>query len=87
MRYSVLSMQQWESGGIVGGLIVSSGRVKGNSVKMIYSSAMLSFLLGDVMMGARQECSCLVSCSHSGQPADCIYQCGTDGPAIPLCTG
>lgn len=39
-------------GGIVGGLIVSSGRVKGNSVKMIYSSAMLSFLLGDVMMGA-----------------------------------
>ena len=39
-------------GGIVGGLIVSSGRVKGNSVKMIYSSGMLSFLLGDVMMGA-----------------------------------
>lgn len=38
-------------GGIVGGLIVSSGKVKGNSVKMIYVSATLSFLLGDVMMG------------------------------------
>lgn len=73
-------------GGIVGGLIVSSGRVKGNSVKMIYSSAMLSFLRVSYD-GGRQECSCLVSCSHSGQPADCIYQCGTDGPAIPLCTG
>lgn len=39
------------AGGIVGGLIVSSGRVKGNSVRMIYVSAMFSFLLGDVMMG------------------------------------
>ncbi|MCH1951456.1 MFS transporter [Enterocloster sp. OA13] len=38
-------------GGIVGGLVVSSGKVKGNSVRMIYVSAMLSFLLGDVMMG------------------------------------
>lgn len=38
-------------GGIVGGLIVSSGKVKGNSVKMIYVSATLSFLLGDVVMG------------------------------------
>ncbi len=39
-------------GGIVGGIIVSTGKVKGNSAKMIYISAMLSFLLGDVMMGA-----------------------------------
>ncbi|MDO4275059.1 MAG: MFS transporter [Eubacteriales bacterium] len=39
-------------GGIIGGIIVSSGKIKGNSVKMIYVSAMLSFLLGDVMMGA-----------------------------------
>lgn len=39
-------------GGIVGGIIVSSGKVKGNSAKMIYISAMLSFLLGDVVMGA-----------------------------------
>lgn len=38
-------------GGIAGGIIVSSGRVKGNSIKMIYVSAMLSFLFGDVMMG------------------------------------
>lgn len=38
-------------GGIVGGIIVSSGKVKWNSVKIIYVSAMLSFLLGDVMMG------------------------------------
>ncbi len=38
-------------GGIVGGLVVSSGKVKGDSVRMIYVSAMFSFLLGDVMMG------------------------------------
>ncbi len=39
-------------GGIVGGIIVSTGKVKGNSAKMIYISALLSFLLGDIMMGA-----------------------------------
>lgn len=38
--------------GIIGGIIVSTGKVKGNSAKMIYISALLSFLLGDVMMGA-----------------------------------
>lgn len=38
--------------GIIGGIIVSTGKVKGSSAKMIYLSALLSFLLGDVMMGA-----------------------------------
>ncbi|MDE6624740.1 MAG: MFS transporter [Lachnospiraceae bacterium] len=38
--------------GIVGGIIVSTGKVKGSNIKMIYVSALLSFLLGDVMMGA-----------------------------------
>lgn len=38
-------------GGILGGLIVASGRFSKNSVKMIYVSAALSFLLGDVVMG------------------------------------
>lgn len=38
--------------GIVGGVVVSTGKVKGSSAKMIYGSALLSFLLGDVMMGA-----------------------------------
>lgn len=38
-------------GGIVGGIIVSTGKVKANSAKMIYISAMLSFLLGDILMG------------------------------------
>ena len=38
--------------GIIGGIIVSTGKVKGNSAKMIYISALLSFLLGDLMMGA-----------------------------------
>lgn len=37
--------------GIVGGVIVSTGKIKGNSAKMIYGSALLSFLLGDVIMG------------------------------------
>lgn len=38
-------------GGIVGGLIVSFNRRKTNPVKMIYFSAALSFLLGDLTMG------------------------------------
>lgn len=38
-------------GGIVGGILVSSGKVKANNAKMIYISAMLSFLLGDITMG------------------------------------
>lgn len=39
-------------GGILGGIVVATGKYSKNSVKMIYLSAMLSFLLGDVMMGA-----------------------------------
>lgn len=39
-------------GGIIGGIIVSTGTVKGSSAKMIYVSAFLSFLLGDIVMGA-----------------------------------
>lgn len=38
-------------GGIIGGIIVSSGKIKWSSAKMIYISAFLSFLLGDVTMG------------------------------------
>lgn len=38
-------------GGIVGGIIVSTGKVKANNAKMIYISAFVSFLLGDIMMG------------------------------------
>lgn len=38
-------------GGIAGGVIVSLCKVKGNSTKMIYISALFSFLLGDVLMG------------------------------------
>ncbi len=38
-------------GGIIGGIIVSTGMVKANSAKMIYIPAMLSFLFGDVLMG------------------------------------
>ncbi len=38
-------------GGIVGGIIVTAGKVSRNSVKMIYIPAMLSFLLGDIIMG------------------------------------
>ena len=42
-------------GGIVGGLIVATGKFGKNSVDMIYFSAMLSFLLGDLMMGLGQN--------------------------------
>lgn len=38
-------------GGIIGGIIVASGKFSKNSIKMIYVSACVSFLLGDVMMG------------------------------------
>lgn len=38
-------------GGIVGGIIVSTGKIKANSAKMIYISAFVSFLLGDILMG------------------------------------
>ncbi len=39
-------------GGIAGGVIVAAGRFSKDRVKMIYVSAMLSFLLGDMLMGA-----------------------------------
>lgn len=38
-------------GGIVGGILVASGRFSGDGIRMIYLSAMLSFLLGDLTMG------------------------------------
>lgn len=39
-------------GGIVGGIMVSAGKLSKNNVRMIYVSATLSFLLGDLLMGA-----------------------------------
>ncbi len=39
-------------GGILGGIIVATGKFSKNSVRMIYVSAMISFLLGDIVMGA-----------------------------------
>lgn len=38
-------------GGIIGGILVASGRFSGDGIRMIYLSAMLSFLLGDLTMG------------------------------------
>lgn len=38
-------------GGILGGLIISTGKVKKNPVKMIYICAAISFLFGDLLMG------------------------------------
>ncbi|MBQ9608491.1 MAG: MFS transporter [Lachnospiraceae bacterium] len=37
-------------GGIIGGVIVSTGKLNVNSAKMIYLSAMFSFLFGDITM-------------------------------------
>ncbi|MDE6432776.1 MAG: MFS transporter [Lachnospiraceae bacterium] len=42
-------------GGILGGLMVSIKSLKISSVKMIYFSAALSFLLGDLLMGLGQN--------------------------------
>lgn len=38
-------------GGILGGIIISTGKVKASSTKMIYIPAVLSFMLGDIFMG------------------------------------
>lgn len=38
-------------GGIIGGLIVSTISLKGDKIKIIYGSAAISFLLGDLLMG------------------------------------
>lgn len=38
-------------GGILGGIIVAGGRFSKDNIKMIYVSAGLSFLLGDILMG------------------------------------
>lgn len=39
-------------GGILGGIIVSTGKLPKDNIKMIYVSAALSFLFGDLLMGA-----------------------------------
>lgn len=38
-------------GGIIGGILVSTGKFSKNPIKMIYLSAMISFLFGDLLMG------------------------------------
>lgn len=38
-------------GGIIGGIIVSAGKLSKDNIKMIYVSAAISFLLGDLLMG------------------------------------
>lgn len=38
-------------GGIIGGLIVSTVSLRGDKIKIIYGSAAISFLLGDLLMG------------------------------------
>lgn len=43
------------AGGIIGGLLVSSGKLSKDNVKMIYVSAALSFLFGDLLMGIGQN--------------------------------
>lgn len=39
-------------GGIVGGIIVSAGKLSKDNIKMIYVSSAITFLLGDLLMGA-----------------------------------
>ncbi|MDF2887964.1 MAG: major facilitator superfamily protein [Lacrimispora sp.] len=40
------------AGGIAGGIIVAAGKRKKNPCKMIYLSAVISFMFGDLLMGA-----------------------------------
>lgn len=53
-------------GGIIGSIIVSTGKIKGNSTKMIYISAMFSFLFGDVIMGVGRN---MITWSFAGLAA------------------
>lgn len=43
-------MQLFEFGGVICGIVVSIKRIKLNRIKLIYFSAVLSFLLGDTFM-------------------------------------
>ena len=43
------------AGGILGGVMVTCGRAKTNPIKLIYVSAGISFLLGDLIMGSGQS--------------------------------
>lgn len=43
------------AGGIIGGLLVASGKMSKDNIKMIYVSAALSFLFGDLLMGIGQN--------------------------------
>lgn len=43
------------AGGIIGGIMVTCGRAKANPIKLIYVSAGISFLFGDLMMGSGQS--------------------------------
>ena len=65
-------------GGIIGGIIVSTGKVKANNAKMIYMSAMLSFLLGDITMGlgrnALQVSSIPIGVLLGGYLADYVFE-------------
>lgn len=71
-------------GGITGGIIVSTGKIKTDSAKLIYQSAMLSFLLGDIMMGVGRNvtvwslagfaASFPIPLIHAGQTV-ILYQC------------
>ena len=67
-------------GGIIGGIIVSSGKIKANSAKMIYLSA------GRHYDGIGQKRNCLVSCWLSGKLTDSVYQCRADGNFISKCS-
>lgn len=43
-------------GGILGGLFASFGKLPENKIRLIYGSAAVSFLFGDLLMGAGQNC-------------------------------
>ena len=56
-NYDVLGMVNGVLGlgGIIGGVIVSVKKINLDSKKMIYYSAAISFLLGDLFMAERKE--------------------------------
>ena len=60
-------------GGILGGLLVATIKLPKNKVKMLFYSAVISFLLGDLMMAFGQNVYFLGLCSYSRQPANPLY--------------
>jgi len=64
-------------GGILGGLLVSLIKLPQNTVKVLYLSAGISFVAGDLLMGLGQNLT-LVHCRACGKYSYPLCKCGAE---------